>query len=50
MNKLKAIGGDGGIVALDKEGHISMTFNTAGMYRGFVTSEGEKEVLIYQDK
>jgi beta-aspartyl-peptidase (threonine type) len=50
MNKLKAIGGDGGIVAVDKEGHISMTFNTAGMYRGFVTSEGEKEVLIYQDK
>jgi len=50
MNKLKAIGGDGGIVAVDKDGHISMTFNTAGMYRGFVTSEGEKEVLIYQDK
>jgi beta-aspartyl-peptidase (threonine type) len=50
MHKLKAIGGDGGIVAVDKDGHISMTFNTAGMYRGFITSDGEKEVLIYQDK
>jgi len=49
MHKLKAIGGDGGIVAVDKDGHISMTFNTAGMYRGFVTSDGEKDVLIYQD-
>jgi len=50
MNKLKMIGGDGGIVAVDKNGYISMTFNTAGMYRGFVTSNGEKEVLIYQNK
>jgi beta-aspartyl-peptidase (threonine type) len=50
MRKLKAIGGDGGVIAVDKDGHISMTFNTAGMYRGFVTSEGEKKVLIYQDK
>jgi beta-aspartyl-peptidase (threonine type) len=49
MNKLKSIGADGGIVAVDKDGHISMTFNTAGMYRGFVTSEGEKELFIYQE-
>jgi len=49
MRKLKLIGGDGGVVAVDKGGHISMTFNTAGMYRGFVTSNGERNVLIYQD-
>jgi len=49
MNKLKSIGGDGGVVAVDKEGNISMTFNTAGMYRGYVTSKGGKEILIYQD-
>lgn len=49
MHKLKEIGGDGGIVAVDKTGRISMTFNTAGMYRGYVTSEGNKEVLIYQE-
>ena len=48
MNKLKTIGGDGGIVAVDKDGHVSMTFNTAGMYRGFVKSNGKREVLIYQ--
>ena len=50
MNKLKLIGGDGGVVAVDKEGNISMTFNTAGMYRAYVTSSGVKEILIYQNK
>ena len=50
MNKLKLIGGDGGVIAVDKEGNISMIFNTAGMYRAYVTSTGVKEILIYQDK
>ena len=50
MNKLKLIGGDGGVIAVDKDGNISMTFNTTGMYRAYVTSSGDKEVLIYQDK
>ncbi len=50
MNKLKLLGGDGGVIAVDKDGNISMTFNTAGMYRAYITSSGDKEVLIYQDK
>lgn len=49
MHKLKQINAEGGIIAVDKNGEISMTFNTAGMYRGFVTSEGEKVTLIYRD-
>lgn len=49
QKKLKPIGGDGGIVAVDKDGKISMTFNTAGMYRGYITSEGKSEVLIFKD-
>ena len=32
--KLKEAGGSGGLIALDKNGNISMPFNTAGMYRG----------------
>lgn len=47
MNKLKSIGGGGGIIAVDKDGNVAMPFNTAGMYRAYVTSEGKKEVLIY---
>lgn len=47
MEKLKAIGGDGGIIAVDKNGNVAMPFNTAGMYRGYITSDGSTEVLIY---
>jgi len=49
QKKLKSIGGDGGIVAVDKHGNISMTFNTDGMYRAYITSEGKSEVLIFKD-
>jgi len=39
--------GDGGIIAIDTLGNISMPFNTAGMYRGSVTSAQEPQVAIY---
>ncbi|PKA83204.1 beta-aspartyl-peptidase (threonine type) [Ulvibacter sp. MAR_2010_11] len=43
------IGGDGGLIAVDAKGNITMPFNTEGMYRAFKTSEGEKEIAIYKD-
>lgn len=49
MKKVPALGGDGGLIALDKDGNVAMPFNTAGMYRGTVTSDGKIEVLIYKD-
>lgn len=49
QKKLKPIGGDGGIIAVDKAGNFTMTFNTSGMYRGYITPEGEAEVLIFRD-
>jgi beta-aspartyl-peptidase (threonine type) len=50
INKqLRAVGGDGGIIGLDKEGHPVMIFNTAGMYRGFKIQGSEAEVFIYKD-
>ena len=43
------MGGDGGIISVDKDGNIALTFNTSGMYRGYVRA-GEKAVVeIYQD-
>lgn len=47
MKKLTKQNAEGGIVAVDKDGNITMTFNTAGMYRGYITSDGRSEVLIY---
>lgn len=46
--KLKNAGGTGGLIALDAEGNITMPFNTAGMYRGYITDK-EKYIGIYKD-
>ncbi len=45
---LKKAGGDGGIVGLDKQGKPVMTFNTAGMYRGYKTESSKTRVFIYK--
>lgn len=42
------MGGEGGIIAVDNKGNISMTFNSVGMYRGFMKSDGSFEVAIYK--
>ena len=47
--KLVEKGGSGGLVALDAMGNIAMPFNTAGMYRGYVTPEN-LEVFIYKEE
>jgi beta-aspartyl-peptidase (threonine type) len=49
MQQLPALGGDGGLIAVDKDGNIAMPFCTAGMYRGFIKSNGEKQIKIYKD-
>ncbi|MBT1703109.1 isoaspartyl peptidase/L-asparaginase family protein [Chryseosolibacter indicus] len=48
MKKLPALGGDGGIIALDRAGNVSMTFNTSGMYRGFIKKKGDARTFIYK--
>lgn len=49
MNKLENLGGDGGIVALDKDANISMVFNSQGMFRASIDKNGEKVVKIFKD-
>lgn len=49
MKRLPALGGDGGLIAVDKDGNIAMPFNTAGMYRGYVTNKEEPKVSIYKE-
>lgn len=46
-NKLVKIGGEGGLVAIDKQGNICLPFNSEGMYRGYAT-EMEQVVMIYK--
>ena len=49
MQKLPRLGGDGGVIALDRNGNISMTFNTEGMYRGYIRSMGEAKTFLYNN-
>ncbi|MBK9154075.1 MAG: isoaspartyl peptidase/L-asparaginase [Chloracidobacterium sp.] len=45
--KLQKLGGDGGVIALDKFGNIGVSFNSPGMYRAYINSEGKPVVEIY---
>ena len=49
MEKLSALGGKGGVIAIDKNGNISMVFNTVGMYRGYIDKDGNMLIKIYKD-
>lgn len=48
IDEIGAMGGDGGMIALDKDGNMAMPFNTAGMYRAAITENGEVEINIYK--
>lgn len=46
---LKQAGGRGGVVALDANGRFAMSWNSEGLYRGYVTREGRIAVFLYED-
>ncbi|MEE4196010.1 MAG: isoaspartyl peptidase/L-asparaginase [Bacteroidales bacterium] len=46
--KLVKAGGDGGIIAVDREGNIAMPFNTNMMFRAYSKSSGEREIAIFK--
>jgi L-asparaginase / beta-aspartyl-peptidase len=45
---LTEIGGEGGLIAVDRFGNVALPFNSEGMYRGFVTADSEMKVEIYR--
>ncbi|SDC03963.1 asparaginase [Cupriavidus sp. YR651] len=47
MEKLPAIGGRGGLIAVDRDGNVTLPFNTEGMYRGVARVGEPVSVLIY---
>jgi beta-aspartyl-peptidase (threonine type) len=46
--RILELGGDGGLIAVDAEGNIAMSFNTEGMYRASKSSTGEEDIKIYK--
>lgn len=39
----------GGLIAVDRDGHLAMEFNSTGMYRGTVDAAGNAAIGIWQD-
>lgn len=50
FEKLEDLGGDGGIIAIDKYGNVAMPFNTPGMFRGYKLEGEDPVVLFYEDE
>lgn len=50
QEKIPELGGNGGIVGIDRSGNIAMEFNTAGMYRAHMNAEGEVAIGIYGEE
>lgn len=48
LDKVAKLGGTGGLIAIDRNGNITLPFNTAGMYRGYVDAAGNFVVEIYR--
>ncbi len=48
LEELPALHGEGGIIAIDGGGNISMEFNSEGMFRASRKAGGEPEIHIYR--
>ncbi|KFC01019.1 isoaspartyl aminopeptidase [Trabulsiella guamensis ATCC 49490] len=49
LEKLPALGGSGGLIAIDREGNVALPFNSEGMYRAFAFAGDAPNVGIYSE-
>ncbi|MEQ1852039.1 MAG: isoaspartyl peptidase/L-asparaginase [Chthoniobacteraceae bacterium] len=47
--RLKNLGGEGGLIALDAKGNVSTPFNTPGMYHGTIRADGTVRIAIFEE-
>jgi beta-aspartyl-peptidase (threonine type) len=50
QKRLTALGGDGGVIAVDPSGHMAWSFNTEGMYRASGAWNAPDRVAIFKDE
>ncbi|MBL7718467.1 MAG: isoaspartyl peptidase/L-asparaginase [Flavipsychrobacter sp.] len=48
MKRLPELGGDGGMIGLDRKGNIVNYFNTPGMFRAYIKWNGESAIEMYR--
>ena len=46
MGDVPALGGDGGVIALDAKGRFATPFNTEGMFRAWIDADGKRHVAM----
>ena len=47
IDHLTTIKGEGGLIAVDATGNVTLPFNSEGMYRGFISSDARTKIDIY---
>ncbi len=47
LDRVRQLGGDGGVIAIDTKGHIVLDQNTPGMFRGYVREGGDIKLGIH---
>jgi len=47
IDELGRIGGDGGLIAVDAMGTVTLPFNSEGMYRGYITEASDINIATY---
>ena len=50
QNRLTALGGDGGVIAVAPNGEVAWSFNTSGMYRAMLVEGRPMSVGLYKDE
>ena len=49
LRKVGELGGRGGFIGLDRQGNVTMPFNTEGMFRAVVRANGEMSIAVFPD-
>jgi len=47
IDRIALIGGEGGLIAVDADGNLTLPFNSEGMYRGWIDANGSPVTEIY---
>jgi len=48
LRQVRTLGGDGGLIAIDRRGNIAMPYNSAGMYRGAISITGQRTIATFK--
>jgi len=47
LRNVARLGGDGGLIAVDRRGNVAMPFNSEGMYRGSIDRRGKTTIAVF---